>query len=254
MTTDPSGGPEAGPLLFARFALPPNQLGFCGGDEATSLLQHVEAGVVDDDLLRQCREFEGAYPYLRLIADEARMADPLDRAVVEGYWLGGPALERVGGEAFARELGSRFRSRTPRKEWSWLHGKAAAGALPHHSFHVLEVLPRIGMLRDGIPAAILPVLEQCLVRPARVVAVDGDSLHVDARRLVLVEGKLAFVTGSGAERVTWRADGAELLAAPRPGDRIGVHWGWACDRLSSGQERRLVAATTAAIARANETL
>jgi hypothetical protein len=254
MTTDPSGGQEAGPLLFARFALPPNQLGYCGGDEASSLLQHVDAGVVDDDLLRQCREFEGAYPYLRLIADEARIADPLDRAVVEAYWLGGPALGRVGSEAFARELGSRFRSRTPRKEWPWLRDKAAAGALPHHSFHVLEVLPRIGMLRGGIPAALLPVLEQCLVRPARVIAVEGDVLRVDAPRLVLEEGKLAFVEGHSDERVTWRLDGSELVQAPGPGDLVAVHWGWACDRLSTARVRTLERVTTTAIAGANETL
>ena len=277
--------PEPGPLLFARFALPPNQLGYCGGDEANSLLQHIAAGVVDEDLVRQCRDFEGAYPYLRLIAAGASPAtgsspaeplDPLDRAVVEGYWLGGPALGAASsgdvGPRFATQLETRFRARTPAREWPWLAAKPAAGALPHHSFHVLEVLPRVGLMRGGIPSAVVPTLEQCLIRPARVVAVEGDLLRVRASRLSLRDGRfvldgceadgrppgqigaLADGAGSDDELVTWRADGTELIPDPRPGDTVALHWGWACDRLTPREERRLLSVTQASVARANATV
>ncbi len=41
---------DSGPLLFARFAYPPNELGYCGPDAAGELLDHVDATVVDPDL------------------------------------------------------------------------------------------------------------------------------------------------------------------------------------------------------------
>jgi len=260
---------EPGPLLFARFALPPNRLGYCGGDEAASLLQHLEAGVVDEDLIRQCRDFEGAYPYLRLIAGSAGIADPLERAVVEGYWLGGPAVSRVAGTRFAADLEERFRPRTAAHEWPWLAAKPADGALPHHSFHVLEVLPRVGLLRGGVPPALVPTLEQCLVRPARVIAVEGDGLRVRALRLAQQAGHLELVDGvdygtvdghhqeladSREELVAWRSNGTPLVPDPRPGDTVALHWGWACDRLTAAQAARLLRATRASVARANETV
>ena len=257
MTIAPAGTTalrEPGPLLFARFALPPNHLGYCGGDETASLLQHLDAGVVDDDLVRQCRDFEGAYPYLQLIADQVGIADPLDRAAVEAYWVGTPALASVGAGAFAADLTSRFRSRASKRDWAWLASKPAGGAVPHHSFHVLEVLPRIGMIRGGLPPALVPVLERCLVRPARVAAVEGDLLRVTAPRLLLVDGKLRFVRGGGDEHVRWRIGGTELVAAPCSGEHVAIHWDWACDRLTTTGARRLRLETDAALKRANTTL
>lgn len=249
---EPARAPEPGPLLFARFALPPNSLGYCGGDETSSLLQHLEAGVVDADLLRQCRDFEGAYPYLQLIAREAGREDPLDRGVVEAYWLGGDALSHVRPDAFATKLTARFRARTARREWPWLLAKAV-GAVPHHSFHVLEVLPRIGLLRGGIPPALIPVLEHCLVRPATVRSVERDTLVVAAPRLVQIGRRLDLFESGNVETVEWRPGGIGLLEGPKPGDRVAVHWGWACTTLSTRQARTLDGVTVAALARANET-
>lgn len=245
---------EAGPLFFARFALPPNRLGYCGGEEAASLLQHLASGIVDEDLIRQCRDFEGAYPYLRLIADGAGSPDPFDRSVVEAYWLGGPALGAVHGGAFAVDLERRFRRRSPLREWAWLAAKPGQGAVPHHSFHVLEVLPRVGLLRGGVPAALVPSLEQCLIRPARIVGVEGDLLRVSAARLIQREGHLELLDGDSEELVAWRSYGTALIDDPRPGELVALHWGWASDRLSTAQAKRLLRVTRASVVRANQTI
>ena len=85
-----------GPLLFARYAYPPNELGYCGGDDHRALLEQTSAGVVDGGLRQSLREFEGAWPYLELIAAANHLDDPLDAKVVEAYWLGSALLERVG--------------------------------------------------------------------------------------------------------------------------------------------------------------
>jgi len=243
---------EAGPLRFARFAYPPNALGYCGGDDAAGLLQHLAAGVVDPDLVRLCRAFEGAYPYLERIAAAAAIADPLDRRVVEAYWVGGDLLDEVTPRDFQADLERRFRDRTARAEWPWLAAKPGQGGVPHHSFHVLEVFPRVGLLR-GSAAAIVPTMEQCLIRPAQVVGIDGDELTIVDRPLELRDGRL----GLGEPRPTtcrWRVRGLSAVPRIAIGDTVAIHWGWVCDRLDDQRRVALERAIARSLVLANTTL
>jgi hypothetical protein len=236
----------SGPLTFVRFAAPPNVLGYCGTDDHDALVGHMRAGLDGPELIRLCRSFEGAWPYLELIATEAGIRDPLDPRVVEAYWIGGGLLDRVRPDVFAGHLDSRFRARTTRPEWSWLAGKPALGGVPHHSFHVLEVMPRIGMLREGQVAAILPAMGQCLVRPARVVGRDRDRTVVSSRPLIMAGGKLDL-----GDPIRTNVQPSVMREAP--GDLVAVHWGWSCGPLSARQARTLDVTLRAAIARANLT-
>jgi hypothetical protein len=218
--------PEAGPLLFARYALPPNTLGYCGPDEARSLLEHVREGVVDPDLVRLERAFEGAYPYLSMIAAQNGIADPLDRRVVEAYWVGNELLDGVDPRAFAADLERRFRSRTPPGERPWLAEPARRGLPVHHNVHVLAVMPRIGLLRAGLVPDLAEMLGNCLVRPARVLSVEPGRLTVLARPLEFVDGRLSLGS-SRSEEVASLLDGTI-----GPGGLVAVHWGIAVDGIS----------------------
>ena len=85
-----SAGPTSGPVLFARYAFGPNRLGYCGPDAVEELFGEGTIGGDDGALRELARSFEGAWPYLELIARANGLADPLDRRVVEAYWLGNP--------------------------------------------------------------------------------------------------------------------------------------------------------------------
>ncbi|MGZ4600831.1 MAG: DUF6390 family protein, partial [Oryzihumus sp.] len=85
-----------GPVLFARYAFPPNSHGYCGPADNTAFLEMGSAGVVDTGMRLMARQFEGAWPYLELIAGAVGVADPLDPRVVEAYWVGNGLLPRVG--------------------------------------------------------------------------------------------------------------------------------------------------------------
>ena len=85
----------AGPLLFARYAYPPNSLGYCGADATRTLLEYGDARASDGGLAELARTFEGAWPYLTLIAHANEIADPLDPRVVQAYWVGNELLDRV---------------------------------------------------------------------------------------------------------------------------------------------------------------
>jgi hypothetical protein len=220
----------AGALLFARYAYPPNLLGYCGPPDAGSLLSS-PAG----EIARRARCFEGAWPYLEFLASRAGVDDPLDEQVVEAYWIGnalvgGPSpveLHEFLRERFAGQVGGTWES-------------AASRAVAHHSFHVFEVYPWAALLRrTGNPAAV-SVLDRCRIRTGVVTAVSGECAQVSCRPLRW-DGSSLRAGPSVTEEATWSAHGQSLLPGLRAGDLVALHWDWVCDILTESQAARIEA-------------
>lgn len=232
------GGAHSGALLFARYAYPPNAMGYCGPDAAAELLERAAggAGGADDGLRRLARGFEGAWPYLELIAAANRIRDPLDRRVVEAYWIGNTLLDRVPPAMTAASLEHRFRDRTGERSWERLVA-AVPGAQPHHSFHVFGVYPWLGLLRGGRVDEPLLVLDRCRIRWGQVVAVAGDGAVVRSRPLKW-DGRVLSEGPPRDEQVVIARDGYGLAGPLVAGDWCALHWDWVCERLD---RRRLAA-------------
>jgi hypothetical protein len=225
-----------GPTLFARYAYPPNERGSCGGPEHQTLFEYGAAGVVDPGVELLARQFAGAWPYLEFIAGVSRIPDALDHRVVEAYWLGNSLLDRIDMTTFGNALMDRFR-RQAGTSWSHLAEAIPVGSVPHHSFHVFNVYPWVGLLGRGRGEP-LEVLQRCRIRWGQVVTVTGDQVVVrsrpltyDGRRLALGEPDLETVTGG--------SKGVGLAADLQPGEWVGMHWGWVCDRLTTRQVSNL---------------
>jgi hypothetical protein len=239
----------AGPLLFARYAYPPNSLGYCGADETRTLLEYGAAGASDGGLAELARTFEGAWPYLTLIAAANEIADPLDPRVVEAYWVGNGLLDRVRGDALARHVEDRFRGRIGRT-WRHVLDSVAAGGVPHHSFHVFAVYPWLGLMRTGVVEQPLHVLDQCRTTAALVESVSGDTAEVLARPLVW-DGHALTLGPWSLRRVRWRNEGLALVPEPKPGAWVSLHWDFVCDRLTGVEARRLERVTRRVLAAVN---
>lgn len=239
----------AGALLFARYAYPPNALGLCGADSPRTLLEYGDAHASDAGLRRLARTFDGAWPYLELIAGANGLDDPLDARVVQAYWVGNELLERVRGRDLARHVEDRFGRRMGRAR-EHVFEAIAAGAVPHHCFHVFAVYPWLGLLRTGVVEQPLHVLDRCRTTPAVVQGVEGDSLAVLARPLRW-DGTTLRLGASVARTVRWRDAGLSLVARPQPGDLVSVHWDFACDVLSPAAARALELTTQRALAAVN---
>ena len=234
--------PAPGPVLFARYAYPPNALGYCGPADPGALLGAASEGSDLEVLAQLASRFSGAWPYLQLIAGCNRLPDPLDRRVVEAYWLGNGLLDRVPSGALAASLAERFDRRAGRAFASIAEAAVALGGVAHHSFHVFAVYPWLGLLRAGMDGAPLTVLDRCRIRTGTVVAVDGDSVVVRSRPLELVGSRLALGPAR-AEVVRRSLDGAGFVELLEPGDVVSLHWDWVCDRLGPAQRTRLARAT-----------
>lgn len=244
-------GATPGPLLFARYAYPPNALGLCGADRPHELLEYGDAHVSDPGLAEAARTFDGAWPYLALIAGANGISDPLDSRVVEAYWVGNELLDRVSPSELVRHVDDRFRGRIGRAG-EHINDTVAAGAVPHHCFHVFAVYPWLGLLRTGIVDQPLHILDQCRTTPAVVESVDAeDALTVSARPLLWEDGML--VLGAAAPRtVRWRTDDLAFITEPGPGDLVSLHWDFVCDQLSPRSARALLAANQRAILAVNQ--
>jgi hypothetical protein len=223
----------AGPILFARYAYAPNSLGYCGPADSRALLDHAASGTADAGLRELARGFEGAYPYLELIARATGCPDPLDARVVEAYWLGNELLERVDFGLFGSSLLERFRRRAGSR-WGYLAEAVPIGAAPTHSFHVFGVYPWIGLLNGERRDTPLTVLDRCRIRWGLVAAVDGDQVLVMTRPL-LFDGRRLTLGDRRLEPVTRAIDGVGLVDQLAPGEWVSMHWHWICDRLSRRQ-------------------
>lgn len=242
-----------GPIRFARYAFGPNQLGYCGPDEAGELFQQATLGHDLARLRELAGQFEGAYPYLRLIALSNGIADPLDADVVEAYWLGSGLADHVRPVDFGRSLEDRFRPRLRGSGWRWLGAKPEAGAVPNHAFHVLDVFPRVGLMRTGEVENALAVMDSCRIRWGRVLERDGDSLVVSAVPLEMVAGQLRLAAPR-PERIRGWVDGAGFVEDAAPGDVVSIHWDWACERLDAARLGALQRSTAAELVLANQTI
>ena len=229
--------PIPGPLLFARYAYPPNERGYCGPADSRALLEYGAAGVVDPGIVELARGFSGAWPYLQLIAQASGIPDALDRRVVEAYWIGNELLDAIDVTHLGNSLRDRFGPRSG-SSWSYLAETIPAGALPHHSFHVFGIYPWVGMLRGDHGDHPLQVLDRCRIRPGRVVAAQGEAVVVRSRPLTF-DGMRLELGPEMEETVIAEVDGYGFVGNLQPGDWVALHWDWVCDRITDRQRHNL---------------
>jgi Family of unknown function (DUF6390) len=244
---------SAGALLFGRYAFPPNRLGYCGPDDSQALLEQVSQGRPDQGLLQLERRFEGAYPYLCLIAQANEIPDPFDSRVVEAYWIGNEMLERVRAGPFYESLSRRFSHRMKPSEFGWLARKLELSARPHHNFHVFDVYVRAGLMRNERADIALETMDSCRISWGRVAAVEGAELVVERPQLVLAGGKLTL-SEPRPFRVRRQLDGHGFVDGVKVGDMVSIHWNWACDVLGPTALSRLGPATQRSLTLANLTI
>lgn len=232
MTTDAHS--VAGWELFAQYAFPPNELGYCGPPDSSKLLPGAHPAAITD----HAAGFDGAWAYLVEIAGAVGVGDPLDAEVVSNYWIGGALLDRVD----PGRLLTRLRSALAGQPTGLLGELDASNqVLAHHSFQVFAVYPWIRFL-DGDPTTPLRILQDCRIRWGTVDSVDDEHAIIVSRPLSFDGGVLSLAEPT-AETVRWSKDGISLAPAPRPGDVTTAHWDWICGRLDESQAAELDGAT-----------
>jgi hypothetical protein len=249
MTLEAAPRSVAGTTRFVRYAFMPNRLRYCGGDDNRTIFEYALADATEPPLVAMLRKFNGALPYLSLIARGNGIADPFDERVVEAYWIGNALLERVEARDLYDSLRARYGRELPARVMDLVSAKAPAGARPHHSFHVFDVWRQ----SERATADVLAMLDSCRISWASVVAVEGVELIVDRRPVRLRAGKLVLAEPQ-RERVTRMIEGSGFATGAKVGDVVSLHWGWVCELLDERGRASLERYTLHHLRLANETI
>ncbi len=237
----------SGKIEFVKYAFAPNKLGYCGPAEDWALFEYLKEKTADHKIEKILKEFQGAYPYLELIAKENNISDPFDNRVVAAYWIGNSLLAKVGKRKIAQNIKQRFKKRIKNKDFYWLMSKMDRGAAPNHQFHVFDIFTKVGLLKSGQKDKILTTMNSCRISWGKIKKIEKDKILVEYRPLVWDEKiKLGgfeskFVTG-------------QLIDRANIGNWVSIHWDWACDVLTDVQKNNLEYYTQKYIDLANLTL
>lgn len=241
-----------GLLRCSRYSFGPNRLHYCGPDRTPQMLAYLNESTSDAGLRGVLQQFATLYPYLQHIAHANRIADPFDTRVVEAYWIGNELLENVSRSAFFTHLrdGQRLKDRLGSKEFDRLTEKIRLGAVPHHSFHVLDVWLRTGHVKR---AHTIESMDACRISWGCVQTVAGHKLVVLTEPLRYENGKLAL--GAPEPKTILRPlDAPADLDRLQPDDHITLHWGIPCEVITPSQAQMLKRYTLRHLQLANLTL
>lgn len=238
----------AGERLFARYAHAPNALGYCGPADARVLVEAATGGPFDAEAVRRvARQFSGAWPYQQLMGELTGL-DPLGLAIGRAYWTGSDLTDQINHQHFGELLLERF-GRQAGHYWAHLTPDLLAEAAPTHAFHVFGIYPWTRLLRTGAPEPV-EVLEGCRIRVGEVCSVGADSLSVVTDSLTWDGTRLA-ITPASEQVVAHRLNGDAFVTDIELGDTVAIHWGFACDRLSTTEAEYVLQSTEKQLAVTN---
>ena len=239
-------------MRCSRYSFGPNRLHYCGPDASAELQTEIEAANPNPHLAAILREFKTLFPYLKLIAHANNIVDPFDSRVVEAYWLGNDLLERVERRYLYDFLITdlEIKRKTNTRELGWLENKIRAGALPHHSFHVLNLWRQTS---DKAESQQPENLSECCVNAGKIVSINGPGITVKAEMPIYLAGKFKL-SEAQEKKLTRKLESEYDIEQLRPGQLISFHWGVPCEVVSEEQAANLRKYTLQNIEFANQTL
>ena len=241
-----------GILRCSRYAFGPNRLHYCGPDANSEIRSYINEGASDPGLTQLLAQFQTMFPYLRHIADANGIRDPFDARVVEAYWIGNGLLENINQQKFYHHLveDQKIKKRIGAKSFALVEEKIGQGAVPHHSFHVLDIWRRTGHLdREHT----LESMDECRVSWGKVVAVSGPAITVLTEPLLSANGKL-FLGEPVEKKLARRLEAEYDIEQIKPGDMVSIHWSVPCEVITTRQAAMLRKYTLRHLALANQTI
>ncbi|MEK9180983.1 MAG: DUF6390 family protein, partial [Patescibacteria group bacterium] len=242
----------SGVLRCSHYSFGPNRLHYCGPDANSEILAYINNDSADPGLEVLLKNFRTLYPYLKFIASANNIADPFDERVVEAYWIGNELLQNVSRQALYSHLidEQEIKKRLGSKDFRWIEEKIARRAVPHHSFHVLNIWMRTGHEQR---AHTLESMDACRVSWGKVLAVDGPNVIVETEPLIYQDGKL-FLGSPVQKKLTRRLESEHDIEQLKPGTIISIHWDVPCEVISERQAAALKKYTLRSLELANLTI
>jgi len=220
----------SGPKIAALYGLIPNRLGFCGPrQEILKKFLAGKLGIVD--VIPVLEKFEAAYSYYELIAQKNKIkTGPLNKRVVEAYWIGNELLEKVTADDLRQLIIKKFTKPglLSKKEAEARAKSIPENSKPHHSFHVLilgSITGRVDFAEDT------KLKDTCRINWGRVIKIPNtkkQKAKITVRCHPLVGKKIIKLGKAVKKEVIWDK---EILSLLKIGDWVSLHWNHAIQIL-----------------------
>jgi len=220
-------------MRCSRYSFGPNRLHYCGPDANKELHDLILSGESNIGLTHLLKQFKTLFPYLKEIAGANGISDAFDERVVGAYWIGNELLEAVGKNSLYRFLVDdlKVKDKIKNKEFEWLKEKIGQGAVPHHSFHVLNIWKQEGHadhLED------LSRINECIISSGVVISVNGPAITVSTEPIIYESGKLAI--GNPISKILTRQLESEYdIEQIKPDQIVSIHWSVPCEVITKKQ-------------------
>ena len=219
--------------LCARFALQPNQLGYCGKDSASTQLQRCLLTGNCDGVESELEKFIVLHPYLQTIA-QITGKDKFSYVVIEAYWLGNDLLKLCKPKHYQLLIKNLETQGVPPWLISEIKAKQPKAFIPIHLFNILHV----GVGRASGSVAFTPYsINHCMLRWGVVKKIIDDKEKKAEVKLIYLENKnhgFQFITKTETVQVT------QLLTPNfKIGDRVIAHWRWVAKKINQREKAQL---------------
>lgn len=221
----------SGELFHGKYVLQPNNLGYCGPDGNSNILEHLHSSSVDNELKPTLMKFEAAYPFIKMIA-KSTGKDPFDHDVTEAYWIGNSLLDKVEPFDFFEFTHRALKSRIRKADAKRLFRKLGPLAKPHHTFYVLGMYGRANV-KSSSERKLLELMDSCRISWGQIIEVKERTLMVQRNPLAISNGNLSL-SGLQKREVEYDRE-VPPFSTVKKGDWVSLHWNFASDRLTLRQ-------------------
>lgn len=236
--------------LFSKYAFPPNLLQYCG-PEGNMFFEIFKDNLESnsnpkEELTKEIRhlslQFEGAVPYLKLIAGENNIKDVFDSRVIEAYWLGNNLLTKVRASSLYYHIEERFRKKATLKDWQDMKNpEGLTKAKPFHNYHVFSIFSKVGLMKSGERKAILSTMNNCRISWGKVKEIVLDKSLKNAIGSASVEYSPLKFDEFGNLKLEEKITGNFHLLddSIKRDDKVSLHWNYVCDKITPQQKNNL---------------
>ncbi len=218
--------------LAVRFSYITNALGFWGSPKIGSVfMDFLVTKQNSDGIEKLLCSYPGLLTSLHAIAKKS--GKPVfDPSVVEAYWIGNSLLDSFTQPDMVILAEELVKKRNDLSDADELSKQIPTGCFPHHSFHAL-FLRSPGFA--GSYEASLQNMDNARISWGKVVEVLPEKLLVLSQTLKESNRKLSLSEPESKIVVCRR----KLFPDITEGDRVALHWGFACVKLTQEQANNL---------------
>ena len=213
--------------LVSRFALSPNQLGYCGRGTAGERFKNCIQNGVSTKVTEEVRKFIVLWPYLKT-SGKSFKKDPFNYEVIESYCLGNDLLKKSKLKDYLSLLENFEKQGVPDWLIKDLKNHKPKKFIPTHLFQVLHV--GVGRASGSVPYN-LETINNCMFRWGKVTKIVKNGLTVELNSL---DKKFKIVKKTlSVKKVSF------LIPKVKVKDTIAVHWGMPVKILTSIEVAKL---------------